>query len=299
MRVFVTGATGFIGSAVVKELLSHGHEVLGLVRSSDKAEALKAVGAQAHTGTLQDLPSLISGADQCDGVIHTAFIHDFSKFAENCETDRRAIEALSSVLVGKPLVVTSGTALLEPNRLAVEIDRPTGMHPRIASEQAAAAATERGVLTSIVRLPPSVHGDGKAGFVSLLIQTAVEKKLSAFVGDGMNRWPSVHYLDAARLFRLALEKRGSGVAYHGNALTGTPMRDIAEVIGRKLGCAVQSLSHEEATDHFGWFAHFAELDNPTSNDWSREHLGWNPTHQSLLEDLETGPYFETKLHSYE
>lgn len=295
MRVFVTGATGFIGSAVVNELMAAGHQVLGLVRSDASADALARLGVEPHRGELSDTNSLAAGARTCDGVIHTAFIHDFSQYEANAATDQRALDAMARALQGsgKPLVATSGTAVLAPGRIGTEDDLPAldGLGRIRAASEVVLAAAERGVRVSVVRLPPSVHGRGDHAFVPALIDIARRTGVAAFVGDGANRWPAVHRLDAARLFRLALEKAAPGSRLHGAAEEGIPMRAIAQAIGRGLGLPVRGMGEEEAAGHFGWLAPFVALDNSTSSALTRSSLGWDPQQPDLLTDLRDSGYF--------
>jgi len=297
MRVFVTGATGFIGSAVVRELLDAGHQVVGLARSEKAVKDLVAAGAGVHRGSLEDLESLRSGATAADGVIHTAFIHDFSNYGHAAEADRRAIETLGDALAGsdRPLIVTSGT--LNPRtqgRLATEEDAPSPDFPR-KSEEAGLALSARRVHVAVLRLPPSVHAEGDHGFVPRLISIAREKGVSAYIADGLNRWPAVHRLDAAHLYRLVLEKSGAGGRFHGVADEGVPARGIAEVIGSHLNVPVVSKSREQAADHFGWIAPFFGIDGPASSALTQQRLGWQPVQPGLISDLDAGYYFEPVL----
>jgi nucleoside-diphosphate-sugar epimerase len=290
MRIFVTGATGFIGSAVVGELLAAGHQVLGLCRSDDKAATLAAAGAEVHRGSLQDSDSLRDGAARADGVIHLAFNHDFSTFAANCEDDRRVIATLGSALAGtdRPLIVTSGTGMANtvPGQPATEDGAviSSAVIPRAASEEAAAALVADGVNVSVVRLP-QVHDTARQGLVSYLIAIAREKGVVGYVGDGHNRWPAVHVLDAARLYRLAIEKARSGAVYHAVAEEGIPLRDIAETIGQRLDLPARSIAADEAEAFFGWLALFASHDAPAASAQTRTRLGWQPSGRGLLADL--------------
>ncbi len=291
MKVFLTGATGFVGTEVVQELIKAGHTVLGLARSDSNAAALAAAGAEVHRGDLADLDSLRSGAAASDGVIHCGFIHDFTRFQEVCATDRRAIEVLGEVLVGsdRPLVVTSGVGMGSPGpgQPAVE-DRFDLSHPnpRTASEQAVETLAARGVRVSVVRLP-QVHNTLKQGLVTLSIGVAREKGRSAYIGAGTNRWAAVHLLDAAPVYRLALEQGTPGARYHAVAEEGVPARAVAEALGRGLNIPVVSLTPEEAAEHFGWFAFFAGLDIPASSALTQQRLGWRPTQTAgLIEDLD-------------
>ncbi len=294
MRVFVTGATGFIGSVVVKDLINAGHQVLGLSRSDAGDRSLIAAGAAVHRGDLQDLNSLRTGAAASDAVVHTAFIHDFTKFQENCEIDGRAIEAMGSTLAGtgRTLIVTSGTGMPGPSGLATEDLDPPSVLPRV-SEQAAMAWASQGVRVSVVRLP-QVHDRNKLGLVSPLIAIAREKGESAYVGDGLNRWPACHLLDAAPLYRLVLEKGVGGARYNAVSEEGVSVREIAETIGRGLKIPVVSKSPEEAAGHFGPFAFFIGSDLPASSARTRERLGWHPSQTtSLIADLEHATDFAT------
>lgn len=296
MRVFVTGASGFVGSAVVQELLGAGHQVLGLARSEAAAASIEAAGGKAHQGSLEDRESLRAGAAASDGVIHCGFNHDFSRFAENCVMDRLAIDAMADVLAGsdRPLIVTSGTGLVAPGQIVDEDTAPAdaGRIPR-QSEQAALAAHATGVNASIVRLPPSVHGLGDHGFVPILIGMAREKGRAIYVGEGLNHWPAVHRLDAAKVYRLVLEmgRDAAGRRFHAVDEDGIPFRDIATAIGKGLGLPAVSASPEEAGQYFTWFSHFAAIDNKVSSARTREMLGWQPTQPGLLQELAQPYYF--------
>jgi len=297
MKVFVTGATGNIGTLVVRELLGAGHQVVGLARSDSAAAKLTSVGAEAHHGSLDNLESLRSGAVASDGVIHLAFVHDFSNIEASDVIDLHAIETMLAALegTGKSFVGTSGTLMLPPGRLGTEEDAgQTGVR-RVAAENIVLSMAGRGVRTSVVRLAPTVHGKGDAhGFISSLIGIARTKGVSAFIGDGTNRWPAVHRLDAANLFRLAVESAPAGSRLHGAADEGVPFRDIAEAIGHQLKLPVVSIVAEDANDHFGWLSAIVSADNPTSSALTRQRLGWQPKGPSLIEDIEQGHYFNEK-----
>ena len=291
MRVFVTGATGFIGSAIVQELIGAGHQVLGLTRSDEGANSLIALGAEVHRGTLEDLDSLYSGASASDGVIHTAYNHDFSQSAAAGETDRRVVEVLGSALIGsdRPLIISSVIGLLSPGHPTTEKDGgdPNGFGAvRIPSEEKAVALASQGVRTGIIRLPLMVHDRTRQGLATMLENVARQKGFSAYVGDGTNRWPAVHRLDAARVFRLALEKGTAGSNYHAIAESEISLREIAAVIGRKLNVPVKSIAPHEAADHFGFLTYFLNADFQASSASTRETLGWNPEHSGVIADLE-------------
>jgi nucleoside-diphosphate-sugar epimerase len=306
MRVFVTGASGWIGSAVVPELIGAGHQVVGLARSDASAAALIEAGAEVRRGTLDDLGTLRKAAADCDGVIHLAFKHDLAfsgGFEDAADADRRAIDAFGEALAGsgRPFLIASGVLGLAPGRLATEQDgqasAPLGDHltggpaKRLANAQATVGLADRGVRSSVVRLPPTVHGDGDNGFIATVVGIARQKGVSGYIGDGANRWPAVHRSDAAHLFRLALEGAPAGSVLHAVADTGVPIRAVAEVIGRHLELPVASVSAEDAAGHFAWLAGFFGLDSPTSSAHTRELLGWEPTGPGLLDDLEKGHYF--------
>ncbi len=293
MRIFVTGAAGFIGTAVTQELIAHGHAVLGLARSDANVAALEKLGATVHRGSLEDLGSLRSGAKAADGVIHLAFNHDFSRFAENGQLDKHAIEAMGEALdgSGKPFIVTSGTLLVAPGRLAVETDPVQPGFPRV-SETAGLAFAARGVRAMAVRLPQVHGGDGKCGLVGWLLNIARDKGVSAYLGDGGNRWSGAHRLDVARLYRLALENGKAGTSFHAVADEGVTARDIAEIVGRATGLPVVSITPDKAEAHFGVMAHFAGIDGAASSALTREWLGWKPTQIGMIADISRPGYFD-------
>ena len=293
MRVFVTGASGWVGSAVTRDLIAAGHEVLGLARSDASANAVAAAGAEVHRGALDDLDSLKRGAAACDGVIHAAFVHDFANFAASCAIDKAAIETLGAALEGsgRPLLVSAGIST-PPGRVGTEDDASASVSPR-KSEEVALTFAARGVRAMVVRLSPSVHGDGDHGFVAALVRSAREKGFAVYVGDGKNRWPAVHRFDAARVYRLALEKGASGARFHGVAEEGVPIREIAEAIGRRLNVPAASKTPAEASALLGFLGHVLALDLPASNALTQQRLGWRPTGPGLIADLDRGRYFET------
>jgi nucleoside-diphosphate-sugar epimerase len=307
MRVFVTGASGWIGSAVVPELIGAGHQVVGLARSDASAEALTAAGAEVHRGTLDELDSLRDAAAASDGVIHLAFKHDLAfsgDFKGAADADRRAVEAIGDALAGsdRPLLIASGTLGVIPGQVATERDghgpEPAegaawgeGPRARRATAEHVLSLASRGVRSSVVRLPPTNHGDGDNGFVATLVAIARDRGVSGYIGDGTNRWPAVHRLDSARLFGLGLTKAPAGSTLHAVADEGVPMREIAAVIGRQLNVPVESIAPEAAAEHFTWLAGFLAADAPASSELTRALLGWQPTHAGLIEDLEQEHYF--------
>lgn len=295
MRVFVTGASGFVGSAIVDELLKAGHHVLGLVRSEKGAEQVKAAGADVLLGDVNDIDILNKGATACDAVIHTAMNHDFSKFKQNCEDDRRVVTVLGDILNGtnKSLVITSGVALLAKDGVINENDVVTvssDIIPRVATEEAVKVVATKGVNVYVVRLPPTVHGKGDHGFVPMIMNMALEKGQSAYAGDGSNQWSAVHRNDAAKLYRLIIEQQPLHKNFHAVAETGIAFKEIAEAIGEGLSLPVISVSGEDQLAHFGWFNHFATINCPSSSDISQHVLGWMPDGAGLLDDIQTN-YF--------
>ena len=307
MRIFVTGASGWIGSAVVPELIDAGHQVVGLARSDAAAAALTTAGAEVHHGTLDDLDSLRDAAAASDGVIHLAFKHDLAftgDFQGAADADRRAVEIFGDALAGsdRPLIIASGTLGLVTGRLSTEADghEPSpafsamgdGPRTRLATAEFVLALADRGVRSSVVRLPPTVHGKGDTGFVATLVDIARAKGVSGYIGDGSNRWPAAHRLDAAHLFRLAVEKAPAGSTLHGVADEGVPIRDVAAVFARHLDVPLAAISVDGAAEHFTWLARFVELDSPASSTLTRELMGWHPTNVGLIDDLEQGHYFD-------
>jgi nucleoside-diphosphate-sugar epimerase len=294
MRVFMTGASGWIGSAVVPELLSAGHDVVGLARSDESSAALVAAGAEAYRGSLDDPSGLLDGVALCDGVVHLGYNHDFAHIAEAATTDRLVVEAIGSALKGsdRPFVVAGGVLGLAPGRVVTELDTPVlALHPRIANVEFVLSLATESVRSSCVRFAPTVHGDGDHGFIATLVAIARAKGSSGYIGDGAHHWPAVHRLDAARLVRLTLEGATAGSSVHAVAEPGIPTKAIAEAIGAGLGLPVVSIPSDDAVEHFGWMSRFFAMDATASNTITRELLGWEPTHQGLLEDLSEGHYF--------
>ena len=294
MRVFLTGASGWVGSAVVPELVDAGHHVVGLARSDQSADAVEAAGAEVHRGSLEDLESLNEGASKSDGVIHLAFIHDFDHYNAATEVDRRAIETMGTALAGsdRPLVIASGVATTARGRPATESDPADPNFPRSPASTMTLALAETGVRSSVVRLPPTVHGRGDNGFIPMIIGIARDKRVSGYIGEGSNVWPAVHRSDAARVFRLALEQSPAGSVWHAVGEVGVSTRAIAEVVGRHLDIPVASIPAEGAGDHFGWLGMFWAFDAPSSSELTQERLGWRATGPGLIDDLEEGHYFQ-------
>jgi nucleoside-diphosphate-sugar epimerase len=293
MRVFVTGASGFIGSALVPELIGAGHQVVGFARSDASAAAIAAAGAEVQRGSLDDLGSLQKGAEGSDGVIHLAFIHDFTQYDNAVRADELAIDAIGAVLEGsgRPFVIASGTAALAPGRVGTERDPLSPNWPRGAAADAALALAERNVRSSVVRLPPTVHGEGDHGFMATLVDVARTTGISGYMGDGANRWPAVHQRDAARLFRLALEQAPAGSVWHAVADQGVPIRTVAEAIASHLDIPAVSMGADDAGAQFGWLGFFLAIDAPASSEITRELLNWRPRHVGLIDDLNAGHYF--------
>jgi nucleoside-diphosphate-sugar epimerase len=295
MRVFITGASGWIGSSVVSELVRTGNEVVGLARSDSAAARVEALGAEVVRGDLDDLGSLRIGAESADGVVHLGYNHDFSQMGAAADTDLQAINAIGAALEGssRPLVIASGTLGLAPGRVGTENDHPdAGGHPRIANARAALSLVDRGVRSVVVRFAPTVHGPGDHGFVATLVAIAREKGVSGYVDDGANRWPAVHRLDAGNLVSLAVLGAPAGSVLHATAEEGIPTRTIAEAIGRGLDIPVVSVAAADATEHFSWLGRFFGADAPASNALTRQLLGWEPTHPGLIADLDEGHYFK-------
>lgn len=300
MRIFVTGASGWIGSAVVPELLGAGHDVVGLARSERAADTIAGLGAEVHRGSLDDIESLRSGAEKAEGIVHLGYHHDFAQMAEAAQLDRRAVDTFGEVLAGTggPLVVAAGVLGIGGGQLATERDRPDPtVHPRAATGQIVLALADRGVRTSLVRFAPTVHGPGDHGFIATLVELAHRTGVAGYVDDGSNRWPAVHRLDAAQLVQLAVGSAPAGSVLHAVAEPGVPTREIAEAIGRSIGVPAQSIPSAEVAEHFGWIGRFFAMDSAASNTLTRELMTWTPTHPGLLDDLDAGRYADGSPHS--